>query len=231
MSDISVNSNTTVSTSSFSNIQSKPVQQKPAAAKADSDAAKVTGDQDDLKTKEYGPVIAKSSDGDTVRVKDKLPVEKSAAYDATSVDTTNQQEPTLPDFDIPPVSNPAEAKDTYIKTLQKEAAKSSADTDDSTASSNITSYASYTDSQLEQMYLQGDISKIDYDLEMESREAAKEERTKDTSEFTNDMTEDIAKEADMERTAYNIDMLDTGDTSDTIPVEVRMQAMLNLDNM
>ncbi len=56
---------------------------------------------------------------------------------------------------------------------------------------DITSYAGYTDSQMEQLYLRGDISKIEYDLEMEDREQEREAASVSDNQFSKDMAYNI----------------------------------------
>ncbi len=51
----------------------------------------------------------------------------------------------------------------------------------------LQTFEGISDMKLEQMYLQGEISKIDYDQEMQSREEAREAENKDNSEFGNQM--------------------------------------------
>ncbi|MCR4762393.1 MAG: hypothetical protein K5696_02585 [Lachnospiraceae bacterium] len=48
----------------------------------------------------------------------------------------------------------------------------------------INSFIGYSDAELERMYLQGNISKFDYDKEMESRAAKEEERKEQLTDFS-----------------------------------------------
>ena len=52
----------------------------------------------------------------------------------------------------------------------------------------LTSYEGISDMKLEQMYLEGEISKIDYDQEMESREAEREAENDNAQQFSTQMT-------------------------------------------
>lgn len=51
----------------------------------------------------------------------------------------------------------------------------------------LQNFEGISDMKLEQMYLQGEISKIDYDQEMESREEAREAEDQDNAQFGNQM--------------------------------------------
>ncbi len=68
-----------------------------------SDAAKFSSEIDNVKVGEYGPVIAKSSDGDTVRVKSNDFSEQSGTYTVGNINTPEKNEK-IPEFDLPPSS-------------------------------------------------------------------------------------------------------------------------------
>ncbi len=232
MSDLRIDN--LLNTPSISAARRPEPMQKPPIPKPESDTSKVTEDSEDVKASEYGPVIASSSDGDTVRVKSESENEKeeSKIYDAAAATTEKSKEtPEVPDVELPPPPPPKPKFEPPVKEAA-EAESSNA----SKPSSRDPSLASLSKSQLEQMYLQGDISQVKYNLELEAREAAKEEREKDaqneeTKEFINDMADSASKQSEIAQTAANIDTIENGDTSDTIPVDVRMQAMQAIDNI
>ncbi len=221
--------------------------QKPSVSTENTDTSKVSEASENIKAEEYGPIIATSSDGDTVRVKSSNESDESKLYSAATGITendTNAQE--IPDIELPPPPKPAFEPNTDFEpepdpdlepnpnlesatknneSIIQDSGKSSSD------SSQVSSYGSYTESQLKQMYLEGDISQIAYNLEIQAREAAKEEQAKETQEFTNDMADNSAEQNEIAQTAANIDTIENGDTSDTIPVDVRMQAMQTIENL
>ena len=125
----------------------------------------------------------------------------------------------MPDFDVHKIEIEKPEVDT---TINSSAA--------SEVSADITSYVGYSDSELKQLYLKGDISQIDYNQEMEAREARREAESMDMSKFTNSVADNISKLADVSRTADTVNTIENGDTSNTIPDNVRLQALQNLQN-
>lgn len=114
-------------------------------------------------------VVSVSEDGDTVQVSDegsdKLNTKAfeeeefvNASYDPAKLAFPERQE-----FIISPYND--NESDISI----------SDNTNENTYSPSITSFTGYTDAQLEQLYLKGDISRFDYDQEIEAREAQREE--------------------------------------------------------
>ena len=81
------------------------------------------------------------------------------------------------------------------------------------------------------MYLEGDISQIDYNLEMEAREARREAEATEADTFNKSVTDSISKISDIDRTANTVNVLENGETSNTIPDELRIQALQNFDTV
>ncbi len=231
MSDLKINNILNTNTPDISAARRPAPPQKPPLPKPEQDTTKAAEASENVKTEEYGPVIATSSDGDTVRVKseNENENEESRIYDAAAATSEKEtRQPEIPDVELPPPPKPKPE----LKPI--ETAKGDS-TEDTTASSQ-SSYKTLTKSQLEQMYLQGDISQAAYNLEMDARKAAEEEKAKDeqsedTKEFINDMSDSASRQSEIAQTAANIDTILNGDSSETIPVDVRMQAIQNLDNM
>ena len=94
---------------------------------------------------------------------------------------------------------------------------------------DVTSYASYSDSELKLLYLKGDISQIDYNQEMNARTARRESETAEAKTFNNDVMSSISKLSQVERDSSTVNALENGETSPTIPDEVRIQALQNFD--
>ncbi|HAG70339.1 MAG TPA: hypothetical protein DCL38_10275 [Lachnospiraceae bacterium] len=145
---------------------------------------------------ELSNVVSRSGDGDTVQVSrasaDKLSEDAFGRMDVIGRDertgntdgaVLQEQDPTDPevfgrnaDEKVIPNMNPApassaleKAKDDEEEEKEEEAVKS-VETDDA---AKITSFAGYTEDQLRQMYQKGEISKRDYDRQMELKEALK----------------------------------------------------------
>ena len=216
--------------------------------------------REDIRTKEYGPVIARSTDGDTVRVKeDKVNAEddrdkkdNNAIYDVSKNDPNKNREEEVPDVELPEIelkeSKPAyEFKPIpyepgeFLEKTKQEAIKAQdsvreiykeASIDGSSTAQN--SVGSYSDSMLKEMYLKGDISQISYEREMEAREEQQKAREMDERAFSNEMADDSERIREMERTATVIRDVEYGDvnTSDSVaPLEDRLQAIQNADAM
>ena len=216
--------------------------------------------REDIRTKEYGPVIARSTDGDTVRVKeDKVNAEddrdkkdNNAIYDVSKNDPNKNRNEEVPDVELPEIelkeSKPAyEFKPIpyepgeFLEKTKQEAIKAQdsareiykeASIDGSSTAQN--SVGSYSDSMLKEMYLKGDISQISYEREMEAREEQQKAREMDERTFSNEMADDSERIREMERTATVIRDVEYGDvnTSDSVaPLEDRLQAIQNADAM
>ncbi len=123
-----------------------------------------------------------------------------------------------------------EAAERRAENAEKQSAE--AEEDQQALTGNITSFAGYTDSQLETMYLKGDISKIDYDKEMSSREEKREAETANTAEFNQTMTEN-----GLERTKVEINeetlaqAFAPGANNDTIRPEDRVDIVEKLQDV
>ncbi len=95
----------------------------------------------------------------------------------------------------------------------------------------IQSYAGYTDQQLEQMYLKGEISKQDYDSEMElreSREAEAVEEDEENARLAGKMaaTENMGKQDEIE-----LKKVFSEDASDTFKAGDRAEIIDTLENL
>ncbi|WP_026666962.1 hypothetical protein [Butyrivibrio sp. AE2005] len=312
MADLSINSQ--ISNSQNSSVNTRGIElQKTADAKsidtqnrnpdekAQGIAKEALAKAEEVKTSEYGPIIAKSGDGDTVRVKnDKSDLkaddkENSAAiYDANKAVNDRREKEVVPNIDLPEkkqdkeTTRAAELKqkaEEALKPERKEAkipkpevkaeeapkqeqkrskidlsdkgereklAKEAAENakrqtieetnpglvdrknQEKIAQAGSSAYAGYTDAQLQQMYLRGDVSQIEYNSEIEARDAAREARLESAKENTREIIEDEAESREIERTAEAINTIQTGEVLEgegTVPIEVRLQAIQNADNM
>ena len=302
MADLSINSQ--ISNSQNSSVNTRGIElQKTADAKsvdtqnrnpdekAQGIAKEALAKAEEVKTSEYGPIIAKSGDGDTVRVKnDKSDLraddkENSAAiYDANKAVNDRREKEIVPNIDLPEKKQEqkaveakqeepkvAEASKREVKAeeapkqeqqrsqinlndksdrekLAKKAAESAKrqtieetnpglvdrKNQEKIAQAGSSAYSGYTDAQLEQMYLRGDVSQIEYNQEVEARDAAREARLESAKENTREIIEDEAESREIERTAETINTIQTGEVLEgegAVPIEARLQAIQNLDNM
>lgn len=91
---------------------------------------------------------------------------------------------------------------------------------------DATSYAGYTDSQMEQLYLRGDISKIEYDLEMEQREQEREAVNGNNKDFTVRMAYNINEINAMMRESQSIEVALSNQSADEpLRADERMKLM------
>ena len=312
MADLSINSQ--ISNSHNSSVNTRGIElQKTADAKsidtqnrnpdekAQGIAKEALAKAEEVKTSEYGPIIAKSGDGDTVRVKnDKSDLkaddkENSAAiYDANKAVNDRREKEVVPNIDLPekkqdkettraeelkqkaeealkPEREEAKIPKPDVKAeeapkqeqkrskidlsdkgerekLAKEAAENAKrqtieetnpglvdrKNQEKIAKAGSSAYAGYTDAQLQQMYLRGDVSQIEYNSEIEARDAAREARLESAKENTREIIEDEAESREIERTAEAINTIQTGEVLEgegTVPIEVRLQAIQNADNI
>ena len=84
------------------------------------------------------------------------------------------------------------------------------------------------------MYLRGDVSQIEYNQEIEARDAAREARLESANDNTRKIIEEEAESSNLERTAEAVNTIQNGDVLEgegTVPIDVRLQAMQNADNL
>ncbi len=311
MADLSINSQ--ISNSLNSSVNARGIEpQKTADAKSIDTQNRNTDDgrqnatkeaaskAEEVRTSEYGPIIAKSGDGDTVRVKN----EKSdlraddkenskALYDVNKAANDRREKEVVPNIDLPEKKKDdaaveaqkreqkieddvkenirAEAKseaeeakeapkyeqkrskiDLTDKGEREKMAKKAAESakkqsieetnpglvdrknQEKIAQAGSSAYAGYTDAQLQQMYLRGDVSQIEYNAEVEARDAAREARLESANENSRKIIEDEAESREIERTEDMVNTIQTGDVLEgegTVPLEARLQAIQNAENM
>lgn len=93
----------------------------------------------------------------------------------------------------------------------------------------LASYQGISDMRLEQMYLEGEISKRDYDQEMEAREEARETENEDNSRFANQMTGAAVLQEAGQRDLNQIETAFSEEANDVISAEDRMEIIETLD--
>ncbi len=185
--------------------QITPVNNNPEVQKKKVDT---TRKKDDVKTKEYGPVIATSEDGDTVRVKmseDDINSAKSSYSFKAAFE--QQPKPEIQDFKLP--ESTSSEKDTSSYEPPKETS--------SNWSPKPTSLASYTEAQLRKMYQNGDISETKYENELKSRSERKETIAKETEAISTEVAKDIVQLSEMENTEKALDLLEYDEAQPRCP--------------
>ncbi len=192
--------------------------------------------------KELENVVSISKDGDTVQVKPessqkleddafgtviKLPddAEKEKEETAQQIKENEKRREELEEA----IERNQEAAERRAENAEKQAGEAKEDQDELLG--NITSYAGYTDSQLETMYLKGDISKIDYDKEMNSREERREAEATNTTEFNQTMTDNALQERRVEISDESLRLAFAPNANDNIRPEDRVDIVEKLQDV
>lgn len=93
----------------------------------------------------------------------------------------------------------------------------------------LASYQGISDMKLEQMYLQGEISKIDYDQEMESREEIREAEGQESAQFSGQMTGAAVLEQNGQRELRELETAFSPESNDNISSNDRMEILQTLE--
>ena len=93
----------------------------------------------------------------------------------------------------------------------------------------LASYQGISDMKLEQMYLQGEISKIDYDQEMESRKEAREAESEENAAFENQMTGAAVLQENGRQDLNQIQTVFSEEANDNMSAADRMEILETLD--
>ena len=201
-------------------------------------------------------VVSVSEDGDTVQVSDdgndklnsavnesdiyeeEIPVNEAAPdsyyVEMTKAASEEKKIDTIEDDIITNIqdSNLETAQNNEVNDIEITSTLNADDTDDNVT--NITSFNGYTDTQLEQMYLKGEISKYNYDQEMNAREAEREDQqnnNEDTSKqvmATVNGMERVAQDAAQLQQAFAEDTVTTPDAAQRVEILSTLQDFTKL---
>ncbi|MBR5116381.1 MAG: hypothetical protein IK096_04880, partial [Lachnospiraceae bacterium] len=89
----------------------------------------------------------------------------------------------------------------------------------------INSFIGYSDAELERLVLQGDISRTDYNKEMESREAKEEARKEELADFSLDTTRNYAERAREQMREREIETAFSNEVNETLDAGERAQVL------
>ena len=222
MSDISsIRSNTNLINNSNTALQSSV---STASNQVKSNSTSTTNASDNIVNDEYGPIVSVSKDGDTLRVK--TDSNQDSIYDLS--DPLVEANHEMVDFHVnSPVTQEIKQDTSSISESIAEASTEPGGIEKYL--SEITSYVGFTDSELKQLYLKGLISQIDYTVEMDSRNARKEAAAEENAVFSDSISDRISKISDIDRDAKTVNSIESGNTSDTLSDQIRMQALQNFD--
>ncbi|MCR5789275.1 MAG: hypothetical protein K6G83_05230 [Lachnospiraceae bacterium] len=196
---------------------------------------------EEKKEEELQNVVSVSKDGDTVQVSDesakKLNDDAFGRMDIIGRDEEQIEKNTIESG----LTSPEVAKLADTNVLQKNAAdrvkdeektedfKIQSEDDKGDAKPQITSYAGYTENQLEQMYLKGDLSKQDYDKAVEAKEKQKEAIKEEDSETTKKLSGLVTMEDQQDKDAEELTDIFGPYTSDTFTEKERADILETLD--
>ena len=148
-------------------------------------------------------VVSVSEDGDTVQVSEDGATELEESASGAVVSRTDSEDKAVireeEDIEIEPVEAPEIEP---IEAPEIEPVNNATDTD----KRQINSFVGYTDQQVEQMYLEGEISQNDYNTEIARREEVEEARKAEGDKFSSDMTRLGEIDSRSERADIAIDM-------------------------
>ncbi|MBR6327006.1 MAG: hypothetical protein IKR61_09410 [Lachnospiraceae bacterium] len=94
----------------------------------------------------------------------------------------------------------------------------------------VTTYAGISESRLQQMVQQGEISRYKYDQEIEARESRVEAMRENDAQFSAQMTESAAREQENENDALELNAVFSEDSSDTLSQQARSEIMSALQD-
>ncbi|MCR5675567.1 MAG: hypothetical protein K6G16_07660 [Lachnospiraceae bacterium] len=119
-----------------------------------------------------------------------------------------------------------EQEERMEETAEAEPNKVLADEKETIASEGqINSFIGYSDAELERMYLQGNISKFDYDKEMESRTAEEEARREELTDFALETTDQAAQLERSERQGEEIERAFSDNANEKLDAAERVQIL------
>ena len=193
--------------------------------------AKEENDEDSLQKED---VVAVSDFGDTVQFSDEGKDQYGQDQDG-SVKVNGQKRERLENFSIFPQAkeDEKEVSDSQFAGKTKEKDKAEDEDKSKTEDFSVTtnSYAGYTDARLEQMYLQGEISRYDYEAEIEKREQEEQETEKqqETNAKISGKADSEIKSAERAKSA--IEAAFSEKASKTIDPKMRLDIMQKLEQL
>jgi len=103
-------------------------------------------------------------------------------------------------------------------------------TKDNSYNPGVSSFKGYTDEQLEQLYIKGEISKNDYDKEMDARKEREEELENASSEFNKEFSAEIAAEEQGQLQAEELKNVFSPDSNDNLTPQTRDDILTKLQD-
>ncbi len=122
------------------------------------------------------------------------------------------------------------AKKTEAREEMREEAIEASEARTAPSQNGSVSYTGVSDSELERMYLTGEISRLDYDQEMEAREEQEEAQAAENSQTQEQFRTALEAGTEVEMTEETMAGAYGQESSDTIPASARVAAMQALQD-
>lgn len=202
-------------------------------------APEVTKDDDkkvSLKEDYLEDVVAVSEDGDTLQVREEDTAKASYdLFEDEDLSLVDNDTVKLEKKETKPIDD--EKKEVELPPMfrddDNEPVVEVSKPEINTTTSNITSYAGYTDTQLKQMYLDGEISKYNYDKEMESRDEEKQNIASSNKDFSKEVMntvsgmDKVSEDAEQIQIAFGNNSSQTPDPSTRVEIMSALQSVTN----
>ena len=168
-------------------------------------------------------LVSVSEDGDTVQVSE----EANEAYedDAFGKVVVKEDQPDQNQMEI--ASTAVNIEPVYID-FSAEEPEPIPDVEDV---AQVASYAGYTDSQLELMYRDGEISQYSYEREMEARAERREGTAEEDTAFSEEMTGRVADLQENRRTLEEVEGLYDANSADVLAARTRAEILAQLQDI
>ncbi|MBR5422265.1 MAG: hypothetical protein IK115_14075 [Lachnospiraceae bacterium] len=204
------------------NTRPQRVQQSPDTTKAaeqsrEQASAKEAGEK---RKERLEDVIATSKDGDTVQAT------------KTAIEQLKEDEEegrVVPKDSLMAAKETTAAINPAKERIEEEQKEKEEKEEEEEEQQQITSFAGYTDAQLKQLYVKGDISKQDYDKEIESREEERTQQGEKAEAFQKEEAQNIADMNENERDEQKMKNLGSPDSSDAPDAMMRARILQSLD--
>ncbi len=216
LSTVSVNTSSANSSAATSTANNNG--QASGAKKATASPQKIT---DSFNSKEYGPVVSESTDGDTLQLKETTEYVRSISDDMGY--TTSENIYDMQNFDL-------SSETIDEETINEEVVNDDRTTEEKYVDSLIT-YVGLSDSELKYLYLRGDISQIDFDQELNSRRARREAAGIEMHKLADKITTIDKRQDNLSKAIEAINNIENDNGSSTFSISMRMDALENLDTV
>jgi len=210
------------------------------AGEAEREVEEVRREAEELAAKperELENVVAVSEDGDTVQVSEEGN-EKLEDQARGSVKRLDQQEEPQAAQVLEEQARAAREMREAIQAAREARAQSREESREQAGEEQareeetreITSFAGYTNTQLERLYRDGAISRHDYEQEMEAREDDQAATMEEGRELDRQMGQIASARQQVQADEETVETLASGESSDSIDVQIRAQMLANLQD-